>query len=281
MAFPAIVRFSLFFFLTVVLKKRTDLFLPISISLSGSSEYKINGKTVSYKRYNDQLETFNILVKAKNFLVFQGDVEAVASQSPKDLAKLIDQISGSLDLKEEYDKASAALQKATDASLQQHSRRKGVNSEVKQYQLMKTEAERWQQLQTEKTDAIVHHLVWKLFHIEEGIKASEEKIEERNEDLKRLREENEKFEEEVRAKKKEVNKATKEVGKQERAVKTKEKELEEAVRLAFPFPSPLSLLTLLLHSVPNSSRSTPAASTPSRSSRKPILKPRSSKPIST
>ncbi|GAA5897594.1 hypothetical protein JCM6882_003527 [Rhodosporidiobolus microsporus] len=199
-----------------------------SISMSGSSEYKINGKTVSYKRYNEQLESFNILVKAKNFLVFQGDVEAVASQSPKDLAKLIDQISGSLDLKEEYDRCAAALAKATDASLAQHSRRKGVNSEVKQYQLMKTEAERWQSLQQDKADAVVHHLVWKLFHLEEGIKANEDRIEERNEELKKLREENEKFEEEVRGKKKEVNRAQKDVTKQEKAVKTKEKELEEA-----------------------------------------------------
>ncbi|BGP16097.1 hypothetical protein JCM10213_007524 [Rhodosporidiobolus nylandii] len=198
-----------------------------SISTGGSSEYKINGKTVTYKRYNEQLESFNILVKAKNFLVFQGDVEAVASQSPKDLAKLIDQISGSLDLKEEYDRCSAALHKATEASVAQHSRRKGVNSEVKQYKLMKDEADRWQSLQTQKADAVVHHLVWKLFHIEEGIKANEEKIEERNEELKKLRDENEKYDEEVRAKKKEANKAQKEAGKQERAVKAKEKELED------------------------------------------------------
>ncbi|GAA6012005.1 hypothetical protein JCM10207_003457 [Rhodosporidiobolus poonsookiae] len=199
-----------------------------SISTSGSSEYRINGKAVSYKRYNEQLESFNILVKAKNFLVFQGDVEAVASQSPKDLSKLIDQISGSLDLKEEYDRCAAALQKATDASVAQHSRRKGVNSEVKQYQLMKTEAERWQSLQASRADAVVHHVVWRLFHVEEGIRANEEKIEERNEELGRLREENGKTEEEVRRVKKEVNRAQKEVGKQERAVKAKEKELDEA-----------------------------------------------------
>lgn len=43
----------------------------LRISSAGASEYKINGKTVSYKRYNEQLESFNILVKAKNFLVFQ------------------------------------------------------------------------------------------------------------------------------------------------------------------------------------------------------------------
>jgi structural maintenance of chromosome 1 len=44
--------------------------------------------------YNQQLEKFNILVKAKNFLVFQGDVEGVASQDSKALARLIDRISG-------------------------------------------------------------------------------------------------------------------------------------------------------------------------------------------
>jgi structural maintenance of chromosome 1 len=70
----------------------------ISITVTGSSEYKINGKAVNAKEYNDALVEHNILVKAKNFLVFQGDVEAVASQSPKDLTRLIEQISGSVDL---------------------------------------------------------------------------------------------------------------------------------------------------------------------------------------
>lgn len=162
----------------------------------------------------------------------------MASQSPKDLARLIDQISGSLDLKDDYDRCASALQKATEQSVAQHSRRKGVNSEVKQYQTMKSEAERWQSLQAQRADAVIHHLVWKLFHVEEGIRASEERIDERNEELKVLREENEKFEEEVRGKKKEVNKAQKEVTKQEKALKAKEKELEEAVSLR-PF-SPLS-----------------------------------------
>ncbi|GAA5966085.1 hypothetical protein JCM21900_006440 [Sporobolomyces salmonicolor] len=199
-----------------------------SISTSGTSEYRLNGKAVSHKKYDEQLQRFNILVKAKNFLVFQGDVEAVASQSPKDLAKLIDQISGSLDLKEEYDRCAAALAKATDASVAQHSRRKGVNSEVKQYRLMSTEAARWRSLQQEKDSAIVHHVVWKLFHLEQGIRRNEESIEEKNEELKRLRSENEDVEEKVREKRKEAQRAQKDVGKQERAVKAKEKELEEA-----------------------------------------------------
>lgn len=65
-----------------------------SITTTGASTYYLNGKAVPWNQYNQQLEKFNILVKAKNFLVFQGDVEGVASQDSKALAKLIDRISG-------------------------------------------------------------------------------------------------------------------------------------------------------------------------------------------
>lgn len=61
---------------------------------TGSAVYSLNGKNVSWNDYNKQLERFNILVKAKNFLVFQGDVENVASQDSKKLSELIDRISG-------------------------------------------------------------------------------------------------------------------------------------------------------------------------------------------
>ena len=65
-----------------------------SINQHGQSEYRIDNRVVQYAQYNNALEKENILVKAKNFLVFQGDVESVASQNPKDLTRLIEQISG-------------------------------------------------------------------------------------------------------------------------------------------------------------------------------------------
>jgi structural maintenance of chromosome 1 len=65
-----------------------------SVNTSGQSSYTLNSKAVTLQQYNQQLEKFNILVKAKNFLVFQGDVEGVASQDSKALARLIDRISG-------------------------------------------------------------------------------------------------------------------------------------------------------------------------------------------
>ena len=68
-----------------------------SITIAGNSEYRYNGRAIQYAQYNTKLEQFNILVKAKNFLVFQGDVEAVASQGAKELSRLIDQSSSSLE----------------------------------------------------------------------------------------------------------------------------------------------------------------------------------------
>ncbi|SCZ98517.1 BZ3500_MvSof-1268-A1-R1_Chr3-1g05436 [Microbotryum saponariae] len=198
-----------------------------TIARSGISEYHLNGKKVKYDQYNDTLESFNILVKAKNFLVFQGDVEQVASQSPKDLAVLIDRISGSGDYKEAYEAAAKDLERATETSVAQHARRKGVNGEIKQYKEMKKEAERWKSLMQKKDDAVVHHLLWKLFHIAEGIKTNTSEIDEKNARLSTLRADHAEFEEQQKLAKKDHSKAQKEFSKQEKQVLRASKELEE------------------------------------------------------
>lgn len=120
------------------------------ISTTGASEYKLNNKVVTYTAYNNQLISLNILVKAKNFLVFQGDVEAVASQSPKELSRLIDQISGSLELAAEYEKAKEEQEKATEAATHNFTKRRGIAGEIKQYKEQKGEAERFEALCQEK-----------------------------------------------------------------------------------------------------------------------------------
>ena len=95
---------------------------------------------------------------------------------------------------------------------------------------MKKEAERFRALESEKEQAVVQHLLWKLFHIEEGIRGSVETIEAKNEALDGLRAENAQFEEAQKAAKKEVARAQKEATRQEKLVHKREKELEENVR---------------------------------------------------
>ena len=123
---------------------------PPRISTTGTSEYKLNGRTVTYSAYNAALVSHNILVKAKNFLVFQGDVEAVASQSPKELTRLIEQISGSLELAPEYDKAREAQERATENATFNFTKRRGITGEIRQFREQKNEVARYEKLEEQK-----------------------------------------------------------------------------------------------------------------------------------
>src|SRR5271163_4967017 len=135
-----------------------------TITNQGASEYRINNRVVTAQQYNEALEAENILIKARNFLVFQGDVEAIASQSPKDLTRLIEQISGSLEYKAEYERLEAEAEQAAENQNYNLHRRRGINSEIKQYQEQKREAESYAKKADERDQAIVTHILWKLYH---------------------------------------------------------------------------------------------------------------------
>ncbi|KAG0331981.1 Structural maintenance of chromosomes protein 1 [Podila humilis] len=219
----------------------TEIKFMRSVNMAGVSEYKINGRAMLYADYDKALQGINILVKARNFLVFQGDVEAIASQSPKDLTKLIEQISGSLDLKQEYDRLQEEQERAVENSTFNFQRKKGINAEIKQYQEQKAEAERFEELQENKATLLVNYLVWKLFHIERNITNTEEAIVARTDSMRTAQEELNALEEELRAAKKEQAVAQRETYHKERSIAKREKALGEL------HPDALSLDEKIVH----------------------------------
>lgn len=62
------------------------------ISGTGVGSYRVNDQDVTSDAYNEVLKSINVLVKARNFLVFQGDVESIAAKAPKDLTQLFEQV---------------------------------------------------------------------------------------------------------------------------------------------------------------------------------------------
>ncbi|KAJ5197879.1 Structural maintenance of chromosomes protein 1 [Penicillium cinerascens] len=198
-----------------------------SITSQGVSEYRINNRIVTAQQYNEALEAENILIRARNFLVFQGDVEAIASQSPKDLTRLIEQISGSLDHKADYEKLKAEAEEAAEQQTVQLNRRRGINSEVKQYQEQKREAENFAKKAEERDQAIITHILWKLFHFQRLIDASSADIQKYQDELKEYRRGVEKYENNVEDAKKEHARVGRDVGKAEKNILRKEKDIEE------------------------------------------------------
>ncbi|EPQ50920.1 condensin complex subunit SMC1 [Gloeophyllum trabeum ATCC 11539] len=197
-----------------------------TISTTGASEYKLNGKVVTYAAYNAALQSHNILVKAKNFLVFQGDVEAVASQSPKELTRLIEQISGSLELAGEYEKAKEAQERATENATFNFTKRRGIAGEIKQYKEQKSEADRFEAMCQERDQLLLHRILWRLFHIEEGLEQHAREINAQSRTLEGLREEQREHDEELDAARAEQAKARSNVMQKEKRIKKAEKGLE-------------------------------------------------------
>lgn len=78
---------------------RQELRFTRAISEKGIGAYRLDDRDVSFDAYQQRLKDIGVLVKARNFLVFQGDVESVAAKSPEELAKLFEQISGSDELR--------------------------------------------------------------------------------------------------------------------------------------------------------------------------------------
>ncbi|KAM3452981.1 hypothetical protein MY3296_004084 [Beauveria thailandica] len=206
-----------------------------SITNQGASEYRINDRSVTAQQYNAALESENILIKARNFLVFQGDVEAIASQSPQDLTRLIEHISGSLEYKQEYENLQAAAEQAVENQNFQLHRRRGINSEIKQYREQKREADNFQKKMDEKDAAIVTQCLWKLFHFQKAMDESSAAIHSHHEDLKELRRNVETYEGQLEAARREQISVSRRVGRVDREIRAKERSIEDRENALVPF----------------------------------------------
>ncbi|OAT05528.1 structural maintenance-chromosome 1 [Blastomyces gilchristii SLH14081] len=205
-----------------------------SITSQGVSEYRINNRVVTAQQYNQSLEDENILIKARNFLVFQGDVESIASQSPRDLTRLIEQISGSLEYKAEYERLKAEQEETAEIQNAQLNRRRGINSEIKQYQEQKREAENYARKADERDQAIITHILWKLFHFQRLIEESSAEIQKHQDELEEFRRGVEKYEKNLEEAKKDHARAGRNVAKVEKSINSKEKDIEDTTNSLVP-----------------------------------------------
>jgi structural maintenance of chromosome 1 len=205
-----------------------------SITSGGQTDYRLNNRLVTAKQYTDALEAENILVKARNFLVFQGDVESIASRSPRELTQLVEQISGSLEFKADYERLKEEMSKADDDHAFKLQQRRAMNTEIRQYQEQKREADAYERKVADRDEAIVNQVLWKLFHFQKVVDESSEKISKHQEDMKEFRRAQEKYEKKLDEARQQQAKATKEVSKFERLIKKKEKEVDERENSLIP-----------------------------------------------
>lgn len=203
----------------------------------------MNGKVTNFADYSSFLESENILIQARNFLVFQGDVEAIASKSPKDLTRLIEKISGSDELREEYERLKDAMEKATEAATYAFNKKRSLSNEIKSVQDQKEDVSKYERLVLQRMDLISEQVMWRLFHIEAAAKENVTAIENLQEQIKAAERENEAMEAEVKEKRKAVARIQKEQLALEKQLKKAQSEVDSTAPESLELEEKLRFLT--------------------------------------
>ncbi|XP_077428530.1 structural maintenance of chromosomes protein 1A [Vanacampus margaritifer] len=195
--------------------------------IGSSSEYRINSKVVGLPDYSEQLEKLGILIKARNFLVFQGAVESIAMKNPKERTALFEEISRSGELAQEYDRRKKEMVKAEEDTQFNYHRKKNIAAERKEAKQEKEEAERYQRLKDEVARASVQLQLFKLYHNEMEIEKLNKELGQRNKEIDKDRKRMDHVEEELKDKKKELGRLMREQQTIEKEIKEKDSELNQ------------------------------------------------------
>ncbi|KAJ1254553.1 hypothetical protein BS78_K033900 [Paspalum vaginatum] len=204
-----------------------ELHFTRTITGAGGSEYRIDSRLVTWDDYNAKLRSLGILVKARNFLVFQGDVESIASKNPKELTALLEQISGSDELRREYDELEEQKASAEEKSALVYQEKRTIVMERKQKKAQKEEAEKHLRLQQDLKLLKTEHSLWQLYAIEKDREKIEAEIAEDRQSLQQVQEENQSADNELTAKKKEQSAFLKKMTLSEKSIAKKKLELDK------------------------------------------------------
>ncbi|PHT46563.1 Structural maintenance of chromosomes protein 1 [Capsicum baccatum] len=198
-----------------------------AITSAGASEYRIDGKAVNWDEYNAKLKSLDILVKARNFLVFQGDVESIASKNPKELSALLEQISGSEEFKRRYDELEEEKARAEEKKALAYQKKKTVTMERKQKKEQKEEAEKHLRSQDQLKSLKLEHFLWQLFNIEKDFAKTNEELDDEEARVKEIVEKLGEYESESSRKKKELSGYMKEIALRERKIADRKNKLDK------------------------------------------------------
>ncbi|KAM1031997.1 hypothetical protein ACFX2C_035715 [Malus domestica] len=206
----------------------SELQFTRAITGGAGSEYRIDGASVTWEEYNAKLRSLGILVKARNFLVFQGDVESIASKNPKELTALLEQISGSDELKRDYEKYEEEKSEAEQKASLVYQRKRTIVLERRQKKEQKEEAEKHLRLQDQLKSLKKEHSLWQLFNIEKDIAKMTEELEAEKKSREQVMQEIDEFQLEANNKKKEQAKYLKEIAQCEKKISDRNSKLDKS-----------------------------------------------------
>ncbi|XP_044133792.1 structural maintenance of chromosomes protein 1B [Bufo gargarizans] len=195
------------------------------IIVGNSSDYRLNNKQVGRALYISELEKIGIIVKARNCLVFQGEVESIAMKKPKERTHLFEQISNSLEFAELYEQKKKLMLQAEEDAQFIYNKKKNAAVERKQAKLEKEEADTYKRLQQQVRDSKRKLQLFQLFYNENKLESLLRSLEEKQLDTNSQKEQLTQCESELKAAKKDLGRLNRDLQQTEKEIKVREMSL--------------------------------------------------------
>uniref|UniRef100_A0A8C5W9M9 Structural maintenance of chromosomes protein n=1 Tax=Leptobrachium leishanense TaxID=445787 RepID=A0A8C5W9M9_9ANUR len=197
------------------------------IIVGSSSEYRLNDRPIGRSAYIFELEKIGIIVKARNCLVFQGEVESIAMKKPKERTNLFEQISNSRELVADYEKKKKAMVEDKDEAQLVYSKKRNIAAQRKHAKFEKEEAERYKMIQEQLMGKRAQLQLFQLFHNEHKIGSLVSNLEERNNETNKHKEHLYGAEAGLKEEKKILGKMTRDLQQTEKEIKSAEISLNQ------------------------------------------------------
>eukprot|EP00178_Gracilaria_changii_P018546 TRINITY_DN530_c0_g1_i1.p1 TRINITY_DN530_c0_g1~~TRINITY_DN530_c0_g1_i1.p1 ORF type:complete len:1242 (+),score=251.58 TRINITY_DN530_c0_g1_i1:154-3879(+) len=214
-----------------------------TVTTSGSSEYRVGGRVVNLETYNAELAKIGVLVKARNFLVFQNEVEGIASKSPKELTNMFEDISGSTEFRDEYQEARTERDAAEEEVTHFWRKRKSMAAEKRHCKEQKEEAERFKRLQRQIEDMKTEKALFELFHVDTDLKTFKSAVKDITDELEDQQRRCAKKESALKAEKRKLAELERDRVKLERKKKRLTDEIEKLRPVEVKYQTEKSVLT--------------------------------------
>ena len=196
-----------------------------SVSSTGVSSYRLQGKEVTYEAYEAALKEIGVLIKARNFLVFQGDVEAVANKSASELTNLIEHISGSASLASEYEDLRKRREEAEERAIFLLQKKKMYAAQKRETKDQKDEAEAFVSMTARLAELKSQQLLWNVYQVKSGMEACESEASAARSELETLGEQQQELQLDLEEKKRALAKLNRALTAAEKKVLKSEKQL--------------------------------------------------------
>ncbi|KAM0671986.1 chromosome segregation ATPase [Ordospora colligata] len=141
------------------------------VDVNGRSSYAVDDDSVGYDKFQEALQQMNVMMDARNFMVFQGDVGKVGRMAPMEITRLFEEMSGSGELKDIYEEKARIQSKALSDCAMLFEERKDLCIRMKEAEEVKEQEEEFRRMIARKTslqrEITIHELYRKVNDIKE------------------------------------------------------------------------------------------------------------------